>query len=1012
MKYNEKLIIYKQYLSDINNISFTQREIDVIACIIHNRGEKKIAILLKISPRTVSAHVHNIMLKIGTNSREGIIDFIEQTAKSTTIREYYLHLLVRNCIDKCLNHIASTLNKNGSYYHLYHQDLESQEKEKLQQIAADLKIANIELSTNNEEISIPTLIVLNENLDIDFEQKEYIFLLLNNKIDIHKNNQNYLDFSENVNYYDSLFDLLKQLISNPKLGEVISSAKKEFSSINMSWNLSANQNEQSSSKLENSVSKSYILLFIIISVLLSIGTLIFKNYSKLFKINISNSIINNDLLVPQDYKLLERTNIEQKLEQKLSKNTGIQSVALVGIGGSGKTTIARQYARNSDASLIWEINAENKETIISSMQQLAQEAAKNSKDQDELEQIKTIRDVSEKERRLWLFLSKSIRKYNGWLLIYDNVRNFQEVIKYFPHDENIWGNGKVIITTSNANITHSDYISDKNVIYVNDLSNPEKLRLFAKIISGNDQLSETQKKDYESCLKNIPSFPLDISIAAHYIKETKISCEKYLQYTQTPNPSFIFAQKNILQDVGEYTKTRYDIITLSLDHLIKISPDFKDLLFIISISNSQNIPKELLSLFKDEVIVDSFLRELKKFSLITQETNEHSASTFSIHRNTQSAIRTYFAPLLKHSNDQQYLYNISTTIEDYIHNQIKNDNLGKIQLLTLHVESIISQDNLFSELDRENLRYNLGICYFHLSNYAKAKVLLEQSLTTYEKYYGENHIRTAKTIARLASVHRNMGNYEKSKDMFEKAIVIYKKYYGDWHTETAWIYVYLGSVYRHYGDYSKSIKLLQNGFDIYKDHYTKEHIETAKASAYLAIVYKDLGNYQEARTLLEEALKYYTAFYGNKHTKTAWLSVNLACVYRNLGNGDQAIKLLEIAAKIYEQNTPKNCLENAWTLGHIGATYIDLDKLEKADYTLNKSLEIYTKLVDGDNMAIGWIYYHLGRLYIKKDQLDKARNMLNKSLDIHKKNYGANNLKTQKVINTISSIKLQHDNSG
>lgn len=175
MKYNEKLVIYKQYLSDINNISFTQREIDVIACVIHNRGEKKIAILLKISPRTVSAHVHNIMLKISTNSREGIIDFVEQTGKSTTIREYYFHLLVRNCIDKYLNHISSNLNKNGLYYHLYHQHLESQEKEKLQQIEADLKIANIALYTNNEEISIPTVVVLNEDLSIDFEQKNIYF---------------------------------------------------------------------------------------------------------------------------------------------------------------------------------------------------------------------------------------------------------------------------------------------------------------------------------------------------------------------------------------------------------------------------------------------------------------------------------------------------------------------------------------------------------------------------------------------------------------------------------------------------------------------------------------------------------------------------------------------------------------------------------------------------------------------------------------------------------------------
>ena len=69
-------IVYNNLLK-INNIEFTQREIDVITCIMHNRGEKKIAEILGISAKTVSTHIHNIMRKIQCGSREYIIDFIE-----------------------------------------------------------------------------------------------------------------------------------------------------------------------------------------------------------------------------------------------------------------------------------------------------------------------------------------------------------------------------------------------------------------------------------------------------------------------------------------------------------------------------------------------------------------------------------------------------------------------------------------------------------------------------------------------------------------------------------------------------------------------------------------------------------------------------------------------------------------------------------------------------------------------------------------------------------------------
>ena len=63
----------------INGINLTQREVDVISCIINIRGTKKIATILSISLRTVERHIHNIMLKSRCNSQEGIKDFVEKS---------------------------------------------------------------------------------------------------------------------------------------------------------------------------------------------------------------------------------------------------------------------------------------------------------------------------------------------------------------------------------------------------------------------------------------------------------------------------------------------------------------------------------------------------------------------------------------------------------------------------------------------------------------------------------------------------------------------------------------------------------------------------------------------------------------------------------------------------------------------------------------------------------------------------------------------------------------------
>ena len=90
--------IYSKYLGLVETIKFTSREIDIIACILHNRGEKKIANLLSISPRTVSSHVHNIMLKCQSHSKDGIIDFIERSGKRGYLKEYYVELLINEML--------------------------------------------------------------------------------------------------------------------------------------------------------------------------------------------------------------------------------------------------------------------------------------------------------------------------------------------------------------------------------------------------------------------------------------------------------------------------------------------------------------------------------------------------------------------------------------------------------------------------------------------------------------------------------------------------------------------------------------------------------------------------------------------------------------------------------------------------------------------------------------------------------------------------------------------------
>ncbi|XVN44318.1 MAG: LuxR C-terminal-related transcriptional regulator [Rickettsia hoogstraalii] len=92
--------IYEKHLRVINNIRFTSREIDVIACIMHGKNIKGVANFLsnedkQVETRTIESHISNIKRKIGTNVREGIINFMEKSDKYKLIQSYYLSLLIQ-----------------------------------------------------------------------------------------------------------------------------------------------------------------------------------------------------------------------------------------------------------------------------------------------------------------------------------------------------------------------------------------------------------------------------------------------------------------------------------------------------------------------------------------------------------------------------------------------------------------------------------------------------------------------------------------------------------------------------------------------------------------------------------------------------------------------------------------------------------------------------------------------------------------------------------------------------
>ena len=387
------------HLSEINGINFTRREVDIISCILSGRGAKKTASLLEISPKTADAHIRNIMLKLGCNSRERIIDFFERSGKQHYAKQHYVNL---------------------------HNDAS---------LVPDLD--NQQATTTNTPLEI-----------------------LENKPDTREGQNQYW----------------KTVVTSLTIGV-------------------------------------FCLCFWTFRPMI---------YSK----ETTTYSIKSDLPIPNDEVLLERSRLIKDINSKLISNyDGIQTVALMGVGGAGKTTLARHYARNQRLPIVWEINAETKESLLRSFEVLAYALARTQKERDEVRSIQRIMNVHERESQLLHFMKVRLKSSPNWLLIYDNVDSFADIHHYFPHDPSVWGNGKVIITTRDSNIKTNSHIRNNKVIPIRQLSPAELENLFTKImkIEGNVKLAKSTVEQRRKFLAGLPPFPLDVATAAYCLRETKLS---------------------------------------------------------------------------------------------------------------------------------------------------------------------------------------------------------------------------------------------------------------------------------------------------------------------------------------------------------------------------------------------------------------------------------------------------------------------------------------------------------
>ena len=1013
--------LYTDYLVNLSDINFTRREIDILACLLSARGTSKIAHFLCISPKTVVTHIRNIMFKLDCNSRERIIDFLERSGKVSMLRQHYSNLIAQSAFEKCLKGVSKLKQEAKPTCTILCSKTQSTKDPHIDSIETHLKLSgllvNVEYREGGDFVREPRIDeFLIYALPSAEEANPQAQALLSETGESRSNGIVLFLCSKNDDpdnwgdYYLSLLEILPVILPEANLQKITHEFKDHYDPLpckESGEHLQANRESRELGS-PDSEKKTYLLSKFAVGLgILIVGCCFFYlNGGRDTSTGSQNKSqhIRSDLILPSQVTLVNRSDLIAQITNEFSNQKGIQSVAIVGIGGAGKTTLARFYAKQINSGVAWEVNAENQESLLRSFESLAYALSVAEEDKKTLTELQNIKDPIEKRDKIIFFVRERLLLHKNWLLIYDNVESCKDIEKYYPHDPTLWGTGKVLITTRNSTIQNNSQIN--SAVQIGELSNAQKLNLFEQILKQGGSI-EFNKQAAELFLTEIPPFPLDVSLAAYYIKSTNIPYAKYLEHLKSDEESLSGLHENILNESGSYNKTRYKIITLTLKRLIAENKEFLPLFLLVSLMDSQNIPQGILERFKGDQTVSAFIYQLKKHSLIADGTLSTAAEpTFSIHRSTQKIIFDH----LRFAGDNEVISSICMSMDSVATEASDQENFTKLKCLISHFKRMLECEDLIKEENWVIIAKELGWIYFYLGDYDNATSILEQCrdiLIKDSKY--NNSLLLAHVLKSLGATYLETKEYRKADELLNQSLTIYKHIKGENHELVASNLQLLAMRAYHRGEYAHAKELYEKAKDILTINYPHKYIAIARLTSRLGDVNRELGNYDEARKLLEESLSLYKMCLDEDHYRVGQAQARLGVVYKDIGEYGKAKELLELGLAINKKYYPNNCDKVIRLAGKLGQVEYELGHIGESLKILEECHEIYTTLYPED-FRVGWIKFYLGQVYIAKGDYERAKLIFEQSLMWHEKNYGKDHKETAQVIRTLGKLHyLQGD---
>lgn len=688
----------------------------------------------------------------------------------------------------------------------------------------------------------------------------------------------------------------------------------------------------------------------------------------------------------------EQGNVRGQGERKESQYR-LQAYAISGLGGSGKTQTALEYAyryRSDYQTILW-AHAETRELLYSDLVSIAQ-----------------ILDLPEKggqeQRRIIEVVRRWFSTHSGWLLILDNIEDLSLIEEILPLD----CQGHLLLTTR---VQSTGGIVQRLDL---DLMEPDEGMLFllrrAKLLDLDTPLyASTHVSEATEIYQLLAGLPLALDQAGAYIEETGCSPADYLQRYQIGRARLL-ARRGLLG--SEHPESVQTTFALSFEKAEQANPAAAGILRLCAFLAPDAIPEEMImqgvsdldaslqELIPDVFALDEALGTLRKYSLLRRDPETRM---LTVHRLVQAVVRDRMDPQEQHQWAQCMVRVVNRTFPN-----VETTPWSLCSRFLPHTHwavQLIQQEQILS-LPAAQLLDHLGVYLNLRARLQEAETLYRRAQSMREQLVGPGHVEIATSFYKLGDFYTDQARYSQAEPLLQQALVLWEEKPDSEAPEIAQALDSLGKLYYYQGKYLQAESSLQRAVALREKHLdVADHPLLANTVHTLALVYKARGKLVQAESAFQRAWDIWEQHLGTDNPYTAIGMIDLASLYIDLNRHVQAETLLYQALSIQENLLGRVNLDVSRSLLHLARLYQKQNKVEKAVWHYQQALDIREHLLGPESPLVAYCLHNLAELSMQQGRFSEAESLYQRALAIRQQHLGTEHHYTRETEKSYALLK-------